>query len=261
MVQYTSRFHKIFTYSDPNQIVDFIEEELLTIMDTVAPERLVRIKPNSASWMTSHLEDLLDYRDKLKEKWIETANPEDEKVWRETKKDVRKQVREAKTAQVRADLEIKDLKKRWERVKRITGATNNSGPPSELLVDGVVVKDPAELAYTLNTGFREKVDGIMGRIKADPKRAMEMFEDYVSDIESKHGKLKGFSFKEVDCGDIREAIKSLKNTPSLGTDGIPTIVYKKLSGVLAPYLTYLVNQIFRTSQSKHLKAEKFEKLL
>ena len=247
LVNYSSKFYKVFSYTDPNEIVDFLEGELLDILDTVAPERLVTIKPGRASWMTSELEDLLNYRDSLKEAWIKSGLQEDNQRWREVKKDVRSRVRSAKKTQVLADLEVKDLKKRWERVRRITGAVSNSGPPTELLVDGKTVKEPAEIAHILNTGFREKVDGIMAKVKADPARALEMFEDYALDIEEKHGKLKGFSFREIDCDDARAAIKTLKNTQSIGTDGIPTVLYKKLAWVLAPYMAYLVNQIFRTS--------------
>ena len=247
LVRYSGNFYKTFSYRDPNDILDFLEEEVMEIQDKVAPERLVTIKTGKAAWMTSELEDHLDYRDKLKERWIETGSPEDELIWRETKKTVRLMVRQAKKSQVLADLEITDLKKRWERVRRIIGTESNSGPPTELLVDGVTIKDPAELAYTLNSGFREKVTGIMGRVKADPNKALNMFEDYAKSIEDKHGKLSGFSFKEVDCWEVKAAIKTLKNTGSVGTDGIATTIYKQLAGVLAPYITYLVNQIFRTS--------------
>ena len=247
LVRYSDRFYKIFQYKDPNDIVDFLEEELHCIMDNIAPERNIHIKPGAAKWMTSYLEDRLEYRDKLKETWIKSGLRSDERKWRDEKKEVRFLIRRAKEEQVQADLEVKDLKKRWERVNKIIGGSSNTGPPTELLEDGVTVKNPAEMANILNRGFRGKVDGIMEKVKADPEKALAYFEDYVEDIEQKHGKLKGFEFKEIDCRDARMAAMSLRNTPSVGTDGIPTVVYKELSGVLAPYLAYLINQIFRTS--------------
>ena len=103
------------------------------------------------------------------------------------------------------------------------------------------------MAEILNNGFRAKVDNIMKRTVADPEAAMEMFEDYIVMLEQKIGrKLGKFEFREIDVSEARAAIISLRNTPSMGTDGIPTIVLKQLAWELAPFICYLVNMVFRT---------------
>ena len=61
-------------------------------------------------------------------------------------------------------------------------------------------------------------------------------------------KLGKFDFKEIDFCDTKNAIMSLRNTPTMGTDGIPTIVLKELAWVLAPYMSYLINITFRTGK-------------
>ena len=247
LVRYSSNFHEIFSYKDPDSILDCLEGKLWDVMETVAPEQNVTIKPGTAKWMTSYLEDRLNHRDKLKEAWIKSGLRSDERRWREDKKEVRFLIRRAKQEQVERDLETKDLHKRWERINRITGAPESSGPPTELLEDGEVVKEPLELAEILNTGFRAKVNGIMERTVADPEAALNMFEDYVTNLEEKNRRKMGkFTFKEIDVRDAKEAIMSLQNTPSLGTDGIPTVLLKELAWVLAPYVCYLINVIFRT---------------
>ena len=247
LVRYTGEYHRIFSYSDPNDIVDFLEMKLHHLMDTVAPEQIIKLKPGTAKWMTSYIEDRLEHRDKLRDIWQKSGLPSDERKWRDDKKEVRFLVRRAKQEQVEKDLEIKDLKKRWERVRKITGAVTGGGPPTELVENGVTVKEPAEVAEILNRGFRAKVEGIMERVKADPEEALDMFEDYAVDLEEKNGRKFGeFEFAEVDCIDVRRATISLQNTPSVGTDGIPTIVLKELAWVLAPYIAYLINTIFRT---------------
>ena len=219
----------------------------MELQDKIAPEQNITIKPGTARWMNSYIEDRLDYRDKLKEVWIKSGLKADEVKWKEDKKVVRQLVRKAKRDQVERDLETKDLKKRWEKVNTIIGGQEDTGPPKELLEDGETIKDPLEIAETLNSGFRSKVDGIMETTVADPKAALEMFEDYIEILEKKNRrKLGKFDLKEIDVDDAREAIMSLRNTPSVGTDGIPTIMLKQLAWVLAPYLCYLINATFRT---------------
>ena len=245
LTKYSSHLFKIFGLKDPNDILDTIEVELHTIMDTIAPEQLVKIKPGSQRWMTTHIKSCLEYRDKLKEVWIQSGLRSDERKWKEARTEVRFKVRRAKEKQVEADLEVKDLKKRWQKIKTIVGGESNSGPPSELVEDGVTHKEPVDIANILQRGFGGKVEGIMQRVKMDPDKAMILFEDYAKKLEEKQ-KFGTFEFQEVDCRDVRRACMSLNNTASLGTDGIPTIVIKELSRELAPYLAYLINQIFRT---------------
>ena len=245
LVQYPAIMHRVFEYTDPNDQLDSIEVELRLIMDTIAPEQIIKIKPGSQRWMTTHISDLLEYRDGLKAVWIKSKCPADERKWKEARTEARFHVRRAKETQVLADLEVKDLKKRWKRIRVITGGESNSGPPTELLENGVLYKDEVDIANILNQGFGDKVSGIMNKVKADPDLAMRLFEDYAKMKESKR-KFGTFEFREVTCKEVKAACRSLNNTSALGTDGIPTIMIKELHRELAPYLTFLVNTIFRT---------------
>ena len=246
LLKYSSVFYKAFSFKDPNEILDSIEVELRTVMDTIAPEQIIKIKPGSQRWMTAKVLKKLEIRDKLKEAWHKSGCPVDLRKFREARTEARLLVRRAKEAQVEADLEVKDLKKRWKKIKVITGGEPDSGPPTEIVEAGVTYKEDVDIANVLNQGFRQKVDGILSRVKMDPKRAMELFEEYAQGLEKKNGKFGKFEFTEVDCKVVRDACMSLQNTAALGTDGIPTIVIKELSWELAPYLAYLINTIFRT---------------
>ena len=81
-------------------------------------------------------------------------------------------VRRAKEEQVTADLEERDLKKRWNKIRVIAGGEANTGPPKEIKDGNITYKDDVDIANSLNSGFWEKVKGIMKRVKIDPKKAM-----------------------------------------------------------------------------------------
>ena len=245
LVKYSSVFYKTFHYKNPNDILDSIEVNIRSVMDTIAPEKLVRIRPGTQKWMTSKIRRLMDKRNKLKEIWHESRSKVDELKFKELRTEVRLLVRRAKEDQVSKDLEVKDLKARWRKIRTITGGEADTGPPTEIIDKGVTYKEEGDIAQVLNDGFQEKVRGIMGRTDMDPKKAMEMFEDYASNLE-KRKQFGKFEFVEVDCSEVRAACMSLRNTGALGTDQIPTIIIKQLAWELAPYLTYLINQTFRT---------------
>ena len=250
MIRYSSRLFKIFRLRDPDDIVDAIEVELMTVLDAVAPEIELTIRPDSPRWMTSAILDSIEYRDALKAKYEETGDNTVWAKWQEVKRDTRRRIRDSKEKTILEDLEVKDPKRRWQRIKSLSGGAEAGGPPVELLEGGERVKDQEQMADILNTGFRTKVNKILSEVKSDSTEAMRLFEEFAQSREklNQNGKFSGFRFKEVDHSDIELAISSLKNTGALGCDKIPTRLLKEVKRELSPYLCYLCNTIIRTSK-------------
>ena len=138
-------------------------------------------------------------------------------------------------------LNSKDTSRAWDELKKFANFKSNTGPPDLLVEDGKEVKDEYSIAELLNNQFRTKVNQITERLPVDTKKSTTLMEEFFGTK-----KFKDWDMKEVDCEDVRKAIDSLKNTPSTGTDGIPTVVLKQLKYEITPYLTYLCNQIIRT---------------
>ena len=120
LVKYSSVFYKTFALKNPDEILDSIEVELRTVMDTIAPEQIIKVKPGSQRWMTAKILKKLDIRDNLKKSWHQSGCPVDQRMFKEARTEARLLVRRAKEEQVGADLEVKDLKKRWKKIKVIT---------------------------------------------------------------------------------------------------------------------------------------------
>ena len=138
-------------------------------------------------------------------------------------------------------LNSKDTSRAWDELKKFANFKSNTGPPDLLVEDGKEVKDERSIAELLNTQFRTKVNQITERLPVDTKKSATLMEEFFGTK-----KFKDWDMQEVDCEDVRKAIDSLKNTPATGSDGIPTVVLKQLKYEIAPYLTYLCNQIIRT---------------
>ena len=66
VIKYSSIFYKTFSYTNSNDILNCIKVELRTVMDTIAPEQLIKIRPGSQWWMTSKIRKMIKKRNRLK---------------------------------------------------------------------------------------------------------------------------------------------------------------------------------------------------
>ena len=83
LIKYSSILYKTFSYTNSNDILDCIEVELRTVMDTIAPEQLIRIRPGSQRWMTFEIRRMIKKRNSLKAAWHESGSRYDEFKFKE----------------------------------------------------------------------------------------------------------------------------------------------------------------------------------
>ena len=74
LVKYSNKFYRVFQLKHPDDIYDFLEVQLKEVMDNVAPERSIKLKPGVARWMTGYISDRIDHRDDLKAMWQRTGD-------------------------------------------------------------------------------------------------------------------------------------------------------------------------------------------
>ena len=234
--------YEIFQYTHPDDILAFLEWKIIGWLDDQAPQRWVKVKSGAGKWRSKLLDQLAEERRQLHKTWTKDRTRENLQALKAKKKEVRKQERHDKWTYINDALQSSDVHRSWKMVKEVTAMVSVAGPPSSLVEDGIEVTDPRDIANLANEGFRRKVDTIVAGLDIDVAAAMEMLEEHLGGkvFEDK------FKIREVDVYEVRRAITSLRNTPSVGTDGIPTRVLKELKWQLSPYIAYLVNQILRT---------------
>ena len=231
----------IFMLSKVEEIIDFLEFKLHVIIEKVAPLTWITIDSARPIWVTNEVIKSIERRDQLLRCARANGDPQCWEEWREAKKYTRRLM--TTIARQKADeiLNSKDTSRAWDELKKFANFKSNTGPPDLLVEDGKEVKDERSIAELLNTQFRTKVNQITERLPVDTKKSATLMEEFFGTK-----KFKDWDMQEVDCEDVRKAIDSLKNTPATGSDGIPTVVLKQLKYEIAPYLTYLCNQIIRT---------------
>ena len=161
-----------------------------------------------------------------------------------------KNLRNTVTARIRAE------KASWEKQrldytqnsstnlwKSIKGWLNwkSTGPPSQLLVDGVIVNSPQGLANTMNKFFISKVDRLRQSIpnnNSDPLRVLR---------ESMADRTCSLSFLPAHPEEVLKIIKNLKNSKSSGLDNVDTYIIKLVAEDIVPAVTHIVNLSLRKS--------------
>ena len=99
-----------------------------------------------------------------------------------------------------------------------------------------VLESPEETSTFMNGFFKSKVTKLLEQLTPSVEDAVEYMEEY---LEGR--KVGDFSFQPISFDQTMFIIKSLKNTNSLGRDGIGVKVVKLFRDVLAPALQFIIN--------------------
>ena len=122
----------------------------------------------------------------------------------------------------------------WQNVKSWL-SWGDSGPPSKLFHDGVIIGKPARIATVMNEYFINKVLQLRERIPAAAADPMGTLREVLSNRQCT------FTLKPVNPDEVKEIIAGLKNTKSTGMDYIDTWVIKLVAAEILPALTHIVN--------------------
>ena len=221
----------LYMCQDPTQATELLTRKLTDLLDTMAPVRTIQVRSKYAAWLSDHTKAMLKLRDAAR-----TKNQDD---WREYKN-----LRNSATARMRAE------KKSWEKQKldkaQHSSSTlwqnvkswlnwGNSGPPSKLFNNGIIVNKPARVATIMNEFFINKVNQLRDRISVADSDPLEKLREFLQD------KNCTFSLKPVSPEEVNEIVTGLKNTKSTGMDFIDTWVVKLIQSEILPALTHIVN--------------------
>ena len=233
-----SRVHEIYQAQNIHDSVWLLESKIISTLNVVAPEKKVQTRENYAKWITPELEVKIKHRNNLRKKAVKTKMQEHWMTFKECQKGLNKELRKAREDDLRADMDVKNAKLRWKRVKTHAKIGRKGGAQEiELDVeDGRRITEHAEVAERLNNYFKTKVVKLRQDLDVSVDVSLAYTDEY---LEGKN--VKKFDFKQVSRPYVKNIIKNLTNTGALGRDQISTQVLKKFSHVLTGPITHIVN--------------------
>ena len=186
--------------------------------------------------MSKDTKNLMKVRNEAQETAAKTKLPEDWLAYKNLRNTITAKLRQEKKAWEENKLNDKqhDPGTLWSNVKSWL-SWGNSGPPSKLSQDGVIITSPARLAWTMNNFFITKVRQLRSRIPATETDPLDKLRQVLRNRQCT------FDLSPVTEDEVLKIISKLKNSKSTGTDFISTWIIKLVSRELLPVITHIVN--------------------
>ena len=208
-------FHDFWRTNDVDIAVKLYTDSVQACLDYLVPLRKMQIKPDNAPWLTKELLEEIKMRNSMREEAMRTNDDEIWLAFKQLRNRLRIKCDKAKKEHLDNNIQGEDSKKSWRTIMAMSGLASKKSSKIWLKEDGVAIEDPGKVAEHLNDFFVSKVNKIVETHPPNPEEMKKYTEEYITGK-----KIESLNFKCVDTS---------------------MIVIKKLSLILAPFLTRIIN--------------------
>ena len=210
----------IYDLTTADEMVSFLRDNIITVLDLCAPNKTVRISKPPAPWLTDTVKLMMKTRDGALSKYKRSGRGEDWSQYAMLRNMVTKACRREKRAYFLHSLQDRDSRKTWTCLKTLCAFGGGSRClPTHL-------SDPD----AVNNHFVNSIPKSMCNVQ-------ETVDSYSRDVPTGKRLLK---FEQVDEATVLRIINSIKSK-AVGSDGIGIDVIKLCIPYLLPYITHIVN--------------------
>ena len=242
---------QLYQMSDVNLACDFLESNLLEIIESEAPVIKIQPKTNYKVWISKTTKESMIARDNAKKKAAITNNDDDKKLYKTLRNRVTNEVKNDRKKLFKKqyeECEVKNDISRLYKVAKTQAGWTNKGPPASLVINGKHITSPSELAQQQMELYYNKNQQLLQRVQADAEiDPLENLKSALDNWKSKGNSLPKLSFKEVSPTTVAKYIGKLKDSNSWGLDKIECKVIKLAATNLLYPITHLVNLSISTS--------------
>ncbi len=230
--------NSVFRHSDPELITNIIQIELNSIINAIAPQKIVQYKKDFCPYFNGEIVEKLKISNDMLN---EAISSNDQNKWRDFKNyrnSLSKITNEAKSNYCRAN--FKDKNKQWKFLKSFNNS-NKQQIPNNITYNNKQITSPKEIATISNNFFIDKINKIRETFTPtdiDPIKLLSQLIPRTNDC---------FIIPEITIKQTQQIIRSLKNSNSKGHDEITNKILKKINNEISPHLTHMINSIVRTS--------------
>ena len=249
----------VFVCDDVDHATEILTLKFKSVLDHHAPWKVFQHRKKYVPWLTEETIQLMKARDEWKHAAVSLAKSGQDatEAWAEFKK-IRNQVNNRRKFEEKAFKSAKitstlhSAAETWRTVKNFMEFDNNSGPPSQLCINGVLITKAAHIASEINNFFINKVRLIREGINQLPTSFVKCLEI----MNSKHCRL---SLCHVSVSKVNKLLKNLNNSRSSSIDGLDSYCVKVAADVVAEPLHHIIS--LSINQSKFPTSWKYSKII
>ena len=214
-----AKLNSLLLSTDPNEVADQLNLIINKALDCVAPVRSVNPHRSYLPHLSAFTKNKMNIRNNYRSIFIENRNSENEKLYRDKKREVillQKADKKAWANELFA-FPLSDSKRLWSTIKVINGEQVDT-TPSSLTMNGITINKPLEIANGLNCFFVQKVKALVNKL---PSSNLEEKLSNKKAVTEKQGHLYKLSMTE-----LRDIIHQMKTSNTCGLDTISSRVIK-----------------------------------
>ena len=214
---------------------------LTRILDLLAPLKIIQTRSNYAPHLSERTKKLQQQREEAQKAAVESGSQEDNRVYRSLRNQALSSLRDDRTQWEKTKLSSANSPAEvWKSAKDIVG-WSQSGPPSQLYIQGKHVTSTKAIASTMNRFYIDKQQKIIAGI---PESATDPLIKLKERMIGREGR---YAFKEVTNQDVFDIMKSIKNSTSSSINWIDNRCLKMVATEITPAITKIINLSIQTS--------------
>ncbi|CAB3995079.1 Hypothetical predicted protein [Paramuricea clavata] len=203
-------WYDISIMDDANEMLDHFNERFLHVMETHAPVKTVRIKHRSCPFISTEIQELMQYRNNLLKTARSTKLATDWEMYRKLRKEVKSKLRDAEREYVRKGLEHShNTNSKWKIINCIHRKESTQQ---------VYTKDMKQVANEFNHFFTS----VGRRVSEDCTSLIELYNLPAppTSVSLAVAESQNFSFVPVSCGEVRRTVMAFQSNKAPGHDKV-----------------------------------------
>ena len=206
--------------------------ELNCIIDTIA----LAHKIQKSKHYTPYFDTAIKHRQHLHKTAIDTDTPEDWRLFRHFRNTLNKHLDTLKRIYYynRFNNAYNFDTDMWQTLKSVTN-TNKQQTPKNIIHNNTLVTSPAQLAHIANTHYVNKINTLRNTFKALTLNPIHILSALIPHTQHT------FTLPYITIEETIKIITSAKSSHSTGHDNISMHILKKISHIIAPHITHLIN--------------------
>jgi hypothetical protein len=238
-------FNKLFNCSTVNEKWELLEEELLTILNKITPEKKIIIKSqDSFPWIDDDLRYLQFLRDSNYKSWKITGKTDDYQNYKDLRLLYDKNYSENMIEYFKntCPKDFKNSKKFWKFYSVYMPLKNDKSVNQTIKSvkhGDITAEDPVSIGNLFNNVFTS----LSSSSTADLDECIDFTKNHFNSIKDKlNVQPNSFKFKKITYSEVEYLIRNMDNSTSAGISGLPVKLFKQLHHKICNILTNLFNE-------------------
>ena len=239
---------EIFQHTCPNIIAETLQQEINTIINTIAPRKITQIRKNYAPHIDTETLTAIHERKRLHNIAKTTQEQDNWRHYRNHRNQLNKLLKNKKQQYFSDKFNSTDKyrKDMWTTLKDITN-TNKQQTPRAITHNNTLITSTKQIANIANTHFINKINNIRNAFTTNTTTTPIQILQQL--IPRTHQTL---IIPPITLRQTQNIIKKAKSSHSTGHDQISMYTLKKINTAIAPHITHMVNSIINTSTFPHI---------